>query len=74
MTVKDFRNIILLIIVSIFITIVIPGVISALNGTFYYDDLKKKVSVDKIEKINAIDAEGKELDEQLKLVNARIRS
>jgi hypothetical protein len=55
MTLKDFRNIILLVLTSILITVIIPGVFSSIGGTFYLNDIKLKISKSQSNKLTEFD-------------------
>jgi hypothetical protein len=48
MTLKDFRNIIFIIMGSILVTVILPGIIAQLTGTFYKEDLVSKIPTDKV--------------------------
>lgn len=74
MTLKDFRNIILLILTSVFITVIIPGIFSSIGGTFYSADIKSKMSKVEADKLIAFDNQTKLLDNQILLTDNRINS
>jgi hypothetical protein len=57
MTLRDFRNIILLVLSSILTTVIIPGVFSSIGGTFYLKDIKLKISKSQSEKLTEFESE-----------------
>lgn len=74
MALKDFRNIILLFLTSVFITVIIPGIFSSIGGTFYLADIKAKISKVETNKLIEFDNQTKLLDSQIALSNKQINS
>lgn len=74
MALKDFRNIILLFLTSVFLTVIIPGIFSSIGGTFYSADIKAKMSKVEADKLVAFESQAKLLDSQILLTDNRISS
>jgi len=74
MTIRDFRNIIFLILLSILITTIIPGLISSAGGTFYLHDIKTKISQSQIDKINIYEQQVSALDGRIKHIDTVLNS
>ena len=74
MTLKDFRNILLLVLTSVIITVIIPGVFSFIGGTFYASDIKSKIPKPKFDKLTEFDNHTANLDSQIQRVDNKINT
>lgn len=74
MRLKDFRNIILLVLTSVIITVIIPGVFSSIGGTFYANDIKSKISKSKFDKLTEFNNHTAYLDTQIQKIDNKINT
>lgn len=74
MTLKDFRNILFLVLTSVVITVIIPGIFSSVGGTFYATDIKSKISKSEFDKLTEFDNHIAYLDTQIQRVDNKINT
>jgi len=63
-----------MVLTSVFITVIVPGIFSSIGGTFYSYDIKSKISKSQFDKLTKFDNQIISLDSLIRVVDIRINS
>lgn len=79
MTSRDFQNIFGLFLISVIITVVIPGIVSSIGGTFYEKDIRFTLSnnekfTNQLRLINEYEKQNAILDSHISIIDAKLNS